>query len=92
MIIFFMVKKIVTKAVTIGDAVWVGAGVNILSGISIGDGGILGMGSVITKDVPKGAIVIGNPAEIVNYRGIERFDNLYVQNLFLRIWQCSTVI
>ncbi len=40
----------------------VGSSVTILCGITVGEGAIIGAGSVVTKDVPPGAIVAGNPA------------------------------
>lgn len=51
--------------VTIGSNVWIGSGVIILPGIAIGDGSIVGAGSVVTKDIPKGTLVIGSPAKII---------------------------
>lgn len=65
-----------------GDADWkviptvvrrgasIGSGSTILCGIEIGEGAIVGAGSVVTKDVPAGMIVAGNPAKIL--RPIER--------------------
>lgn len=50
----------------IDDDVWIGAGSIILRGIHIGKGAIVGAGSVVTKDVPAGAIIAGNPAKIIN--------------------------
>jgi maltose O-acetyltransferase len=35
----------------------------VLKGVTIGDGAIVGAGSVVTRDVPAGATVVGNPAE-----------------------------
>lgn len=52
----------------IGNDVWVGGNVTILKGIKIGDGAIIGAGSVVTKDVPPYAIVVGNPGKILKYR------------------------
>jgi acetyltransferase-like isoleucine patch superfamily enzyme len=40
----------------------VGSGATILCGVIIGEHAIVGAGSVVTKDVPAGAIVAGNPA------------------------------
>lgn len=44
----------------------VGAGAIILPGVIIGIGVLVGAGSVVTKDVPDGAVVAGNPAQIIN--------------------------
>lgn len=48
----------------IEDGVSIGAGAIILPGITIGVNAKIGAGSVVTKDVPKGAIVYGNPARV----------------------------
>lgn len=55
--------------VTIGDDVWIGARVIILPGVSIGSGSVLGAGTIIARDVPPRAVVVGNPARVVRYRG-----------------------
>lgn len=49
----------------IGDNVDIGANVVIIGGICIGDNVVIGVGSVVTKDVPKGSVVVGNPARII---------------------------
>jgi acetyltransferase-like isoleucine patch superfamily enzyme len=54
-----------TKEVVIGDNVWIGNNVLILKGITIGDNAIVAAGSVVTKDVPVGCAVGGNPAKII---------------------------
>jgi acetyltransferase-like isoleucine patch superfamily enzyme len=43
----------------------VGTGATILSGVEIGEGAIVGAGSVVTRNVPPGTTVVGNPARIV---------------------------
>jgi UDP-2-acetamido-3-amino-2,3-dideoxy-glucuronate N-acetyltransferase len=43
----------------------VGSGATILCGVTIGEKAIVGAGSVVTKDVPPGAIVAGNPARVL---------------------------
>ena len=45
----------------------IGSGATILSNLSIGENAIVGAGSVVTKDVPPGSIVVGNPAKILRY-------------------------
>lgn len=54
--------------IIIEDEVWIGTSVIILSGVTIGRGAIIGAGSVVTKDVPPFAIVVGNPSKIIKYR------------------------
>jgi acetyltransferase-like isoleucine patch superfamily enzyme len=54
--------------IIIKDDVWLGANVIILPGVNIGNGAIIGAGSVITKDVPAFAIVVGVPGKIIKYR------------------------
>jgi acetyltransferase-like isoleucine patch superfamily enzyme len=62
----------VSKGITIGDGVWIGAGVKILDGVNIEKDAILAAGSVITRDVPEGAIVGGMPAKVLRTRKEQR--------------------
>ena len=55
----------IAKPIVIGKHVWIGNRAMILKGVTIGDGAIIGAGSIVTKNVPAGAIVAGVPAKIV---------------------------
>ena len=43
----------------------IGSNATILCGTTVGEGAIVGAGSVVTKDVPSGVIVAGNPARVL---------------------------
>lgn len=51
-----------TKPIRIGKHVLVGTGAMILKGVELGDGAVVAAGSVVTRAVPQGTIVAGNPA------------------------------
>lgn len=54
---------------TVGNDVWFGSNAIILpSCAQIGDGAVIGAGSVVNKNIPPYAIVVGNPARVVRYR------------------------
>lgn len=46
----------------------IGSAAVILAGVTIGEGALVGAGAVVTKDVPAGAVVVGNPARILRMR------------------------
>jgi acetyltransferase-like isoleucine patch superfamily enzyme len=51
--------------IIIGNDVWIAPRCVILKGVKIGDRAVIAIGSVVTKDVPPGVLVAGNPARIV---------------------------
>ncbi|PZP33936.1 MAG: maltose acetyltransferase [Roseateles depolymerans] len=53
------------RSIRIGRNVWIGGGALIMPGVTIGDDALIGAGSVVTRDVPAGATVVGNPARVL---------------------------
>ena len=53
---------------------WIGAGATILPGTCVGAHAIVGAASVVTKDVPDYAVVVGNPAKVVKMLDAEKFQ------------------
>lgn len=57
-----------SRPVRVGKDAWIGMHCVILPGVSIGEGAIVGAGSIVAKDVPAYAVVVGNPAKVIKYR------------------------
>ncbi|MGB0064627.1 MAG: acyltransferase [Terracidiphilus sp.] len=53
------------RPVCIGDKVWLGKDTIVLPGVTIGEGAVIGAGAVVTKDVPRGGICVGNPGRVL---------------------------
>jgi len=58
-----------TAPVEIADDVFIGMNALILKGVRIGERAVVGAGSVVSRDVPAGAIVAGNPARVIGEVG-----------------------
>lgn len=54
--------------VVVEDDVWIGHGAIILSPSRIGRGAVVAAGSIVVKDVPRYAVVGGNPARVLKMR------------------------
>ena len=61
------------RPILIKKGAWIGAGATILPGICVGAHAIVGAASVVTKDVPDYAVVVGNPARVVKMLDAEKF-------------------
>lgn len=65
--------------ITIGDYTYIGEGCMIMPGVKIGANVIVGAGSVVTKSIPDGCMVAGNPIRIIGntesfYYRIKKMD------------------
>lgn len=63
-------ELLITRSrLVVENDVWIGYGTIILPSVTrIANGAVIGAGSVITKNVPPFAVVVGNPARIIKYR------------------------
>lgn len=51
--------------VVIKDGAYIGSGTQVMPGVTIGEGSLVAAGSIVTKSVPPGVVVAGNPAKYV---------------------------
>lgn len=66
---------------TLGNNVLVATGAKVLGSITLGDNSKVGAGSVVLKDVPPNATVVGIPGKVVVLDGVRVKQNLNHQNL-----------
>lgn len=77
----------ILQKIVVGENCWIGAKCTICPGVKIDDGAVVAMGSVVTKSVPKCAVVGGNPAKIIGWRNIEEYEENAKAN---RTWNTQT--
>src|SRR5205814_1156385 len=53
------------RGIVVEDGCWLGNSAIVLDGIRVGRRAVVGAGSVVTHDVPPGAVVAGNPARLI---------------------------
>ena len=56
------------KGITIEDDCWIGSNVTILDGVIIGKGSVIGAGTLVTKDVPAGSVVVDQREKVIRER------------------------
>lgn len=61
-------QPISSRGISVGNDVWIGSHVVVLDGVTVGDKAVIAAGAVVTKDVPAGAVVGGNPARVLRWR------------------------
>ena len=54
-----------SESVVLKRGCWIGAQAILLPGVTVGENSVVGAGAVVTRDVPSGAVVVGNPARII---------------------------
>ncbi len=85
-------KDIISKGkITIEEDVWIGANSVVLSGVKIGRGSIIGAGSIVTKNIPKYSIALGNPAKVVKMR-FSKDEILNIENSKWWEWSEEKII
>ncbi len=62
-------QPLVSKGdIIIEDDVWLGFGTVVLQNVRLGRGCVIGAGSIVTRNIPPGAVAVGNPAKIIGHR------------------------
>jgi acetyltransferase-like isoleucine patch superfamily enzyme len=61
--------KVVATRVCRGASI--GSNATIVGGVTIGEGALVGAGAVVTKDVPAGVVMVGNPARVLRNRDLQ---------------------
>ena len=64
------------KPITIGSNCWIAGNVTICGGVTIGSGCVIGAGSVVTRDIPKNSLAVGNPCRVI--REITEADRMEI--------------
>lgn len=92
--------------IIIEEDCWVGTGAKLLAGTHLGRGCIVGAGSIVNKDIPPYALVVGSPTKIIAakfsieqilehekalYPEKERFSEDYLENLFSKYYEGKKV-
>lgn len=69
-------RPLSSAPICLDDRVHLGDHVVILKGVHIGAGAVVGAGSVVTRNVPEGAVVAGNPARVIRF--YSREENAWI--------------
>ncbi|MFC1603161.1 putative colanic acid biosynthesis acetyltransferase [Pseudomonadota bacterium] len=61
---------LVKADIVVGNRCWICAGAFLGPGVHIGDDVIVGARAVVTKNIPNGAVVVGNPGAVIKIRNL----------------------
>lgn len=64
----FIEQAYVERPIRIGNNVWLGTRVIVLPGVEIGDDCVIGAGTVVSRDVPPGSVVVGSRQTVIRCR------------------------
>lgn len=56
------------KGITIEDDCWIGSNVTILDGVTIGRGSVVGAGTLVTRSIPAGSVVVDKREKAIRER------------------------
>lgn len=56
------------KGITVEDDCWIGSNVVILDGVTIGKGSVIGAGTLVTKNIPSGSVVMDKRDKVIRSR------------------------
>lgn len=62
------VWSLTSAPIVINDYAWIAVDAIVLPGVTIGEGAVVGAGAVVTRDVARRAVVVGNPARQIGRR------------------------
>jgi acetyltransferase-like isoleucine patch superfamily enzyme len=60
--------------IVVGNGAWIASKASILKGVTVGDGAVVAYGAIVTRDVPRLAVVAGVPAKFVRSRRLPGVD------------------
>ena len=84
-------KDICSKGeIRIEEDVLIGSNAVILSGVTIGRGAVIGAGSIVTRDVPRYGVVVGNPAHVMKYK-FDQEKIEFLEKLRWWLWDEETI-
>jgi len=66
---------------TIGNNCYIGPGVKIIGNVMIGNNVAIGANTVITKDTPDNAVVVGIPGKVISYDGVDGYINNKIEDM-----------
>lgn len=70
------------RRAVLGNDVWIGMHSSVLPGVTVGNGVVIGANTLVNKDIPDYAVVVGSPCRILRYR----FSSDIIESLLKTRW------